>query len=214
MNNKSHSGRVSEIAVKSRMSENMIVTTRRDTCRRAARGSPRTILRTTVSGTKRAKASVACERWLRVRCRLLTSAMLERLLSWASADSREKSKSPSCRIRSSSCLSGRETAQPRPSARPRLSTTTPTKIAALGSQTSSASPAERPPLAPPGHTAPDRTVPDSARCTTRPALPFPGSTATTSQRVRASITTERVATNAQLLSPRVMTSKSQGANSE
>mmetsp|Transcript_103225 Transcript_103225/g.330955 ORF Transcript_103225/g.330955 Transcript_103225/m.330955 type:complete len:241 (+) Transcript_103225:120-842(+) len=65
------------MAVKSRMSVNMMVTVRIETCGCRSFSPPCTILRTTPSGTKRANVSMQCESRENVSCNSLTSLMLE-----------------------------------------------------------------------------------------------------------------------------------------
>mmetsp|Transcript_48148 Transcript_48148/g.140313 ORF Transcript_48148/g.140313 Transcript_48148/m.140313 type:complete len:285 (-) Transcript_48148:738-1592(-) len=99
---RSCSHKLSEMAVKSLMSENMIVTRRRKTCKCLAPGSSRTMLWTTESGTNLAKASMALESRQNESCRLPTSLIRDRVPRRNcsnSLESRAKSRSPSLRMR-------------------------------------------------------------------------------------------------------------------
>mmetsp|Transcript_2583 Transcript_2583/g.7787 ORF Transcript_2583/g.7787 Transcript_2583/m.7787 type:complete len:245 (-) Transcript_2583:765-1499(-) len=110
------------------MSEFMIVTCRRETCNSVAVVSPWIMLRTTVSGTKRAKASVPRDKRRNASCNSRTSRILERrpgCNSTNSADSWAKSKSPSRRMRRLSRRSGRDTKAPTPIPTRTLAATTP-----------------------------------------------------------------------------------------
>mmetsp|Transcript_589 Transcript_589/g.1923 ORF Transcript_589/g.1923 Transcript_589/m.1923 type:complete len:209 (-) Transcript_589:1763-2389(-) len=84
-NNRSAWDSDSEIDVKSRMSVNMIVTVRSDTCGCVARLSPSMMLRTTDSGTKRANASTPVDSLRKVLCSWPTSLMMDRLPVWSSS---------------------------------------------------------------------------------------------------------------------------------
>mmetsp|Transcript_57068 Transcript_57068/g.157996 ORF Transcript_57068/g.157996 Transcript_57068/m.157996 type:complete len:306 (-) Transcript_57068:860-1777(-) len=173
------------------MSENMIVTSRRETESCVELGSPRTMLRTTVSGTKRAKASMPRERLQKVPCSLLTSLMRERRPERSSANSRDscaKSRSPKRRMSLLSFCNGCETRYPRPNPKATLSTVIPKKMA---------SPAVR--ASPTRTSEPERisVTSVSTNCATTaaciPKAPT-GKVATTSQRVCSSRVTERVPT--------------------
>mmetsp|Transcript_90255 Transcript_90255/g.292072 ORF Transcript_90255/g.292072 Transcript_90255/m.292072 type:complete len:204 (+) Transcript_90255:336-947(+) len=114
------------------MSENMIVTSRRETCSCVECGLPRTMFLTTVSGTKRANVSMPRERLQKVPCSLPTSRIRERRperSSPNSLDSCAKSRSPRRSMSLLSLCKGRETRTPRPKPHATLSTVMPKKMA-------------------------------------------------------------------------------------
>mmetsp|Transcript_70054 Transcript_70054/g.180551 ORF Transcript_70054/g.180551 Transcript_70054/m.180551 type:complete len:225 (-) Transcript_70054:1828-2502(-) len=122
------------MVVKSLMSEFMMVISRSSRQSVVERFSPCRMLRTTVSGTKRAKASVPRCRSRNACCSSRTSLITARLdekSSSYSAPSRTKSSSPRRFISTPRLLSGRETSAPRPRPSPRLSTAMPTKVMKL-----------------------------------------------------------------------------------
>mmetsp|Transcript_31045 Transcript_31045/g.88983 ORF Transcript_31045/g.88983 Transcript_31045/m.88983 type:complete len:248 (+) Transcript_31045:708-1451(+) len=102
------------------MLENMVVTAHLSTCSRVARRSPWSTRETTVSGTKRVKASTPCTSLRKASCispMSLIRAGGPPFSFGSSEDSRPQSSSPSSFMTSARRCSGSETAQPR--ARPR-----------------------------------------------------------------------------------------------
>mmetsp|Transcript_32804 Transcript_32804/g.88878 ORF Transcript_32804/g.88878 Transcript_32804/m.88878 type:complete len:204 (+) Transcript_32804:287-898(+) len=173
------------------MSENMIVTSRRETWSCVERGSPRTMFRTTVSGTKRANASIPRERLQKVPCSLLTSLMHERLPDRNSANSQEscaKSRSPNRRMSLLSFRKGRETRNPTVTPKAMLSTVMPKKIESPAVR---ASPTWTSDLVRICSTSASTKSATTAACA--PKAPT-GKVATTNQRVFSSKATERVPT--------------------
>mmetsp|Transcript_77393 Transcript_77393/g.240515 ORF Transcript_77393/g.240515 Transcript_77393/m.240515 type:complete len:249 (+) Transcript_77393:529-1275(+) len=101
--------------VKSRISENMIVTSAFLTWSRVARSSPLTMFLTTVSGTKWPKDSTPFESWANSSCSLAISRTRERLpetSSWNSEDVCEKLSLESFRRSLLSLVSGRAMRSP------------------------------------------------------------------------------------------------------
>mmetsp|Transcript_39378 Transcript_39378/g.94094 ORF Transcript_39378/g.94094 Transcript_39378/m.94094 type:complete len:223 (+) Transcript_39378:889-1557(+) len=112
----------SESVVKSRISENMIVTSLGATCSLEARQSPLMMFLTTGSGTKRAKVSMPRERRQNASC----TSLMSRILELASACSRLpgpwNSKFPSSRSWLLRSFRGLATAVPRPHPMPTVNT--------------------------------------------------------------------------------------------